>query len=167
MSILVVLRGDSGSGKSTLARALQPELGGVWIEQDYFRRTVLGETGNYSLLSVELVQQSAALALRHGRTVIMDGMFNPRKYSNAFIALRDAHAGPSLFYAYDLSLAETLRRHATRPDKTNDFGEKAMRGWYRGWNPLQGISEERITVSEDLAATVARILRDIRGRDGV
>lgn len=164
--MLIVLRGDSGSGKSTVARALQRELGGVWIEQDYFRRTVLGEIGNYSPLSVELVQQSAALALRHGRTVIMDGMFNPRKYSMAFNALRDAHDGPSLFYAYDLTLDETLRRHATRPDKSIDFGEKAMRGWYRGWDPLQGIGEERITASEDLGATVARILRDIRGRDG-
>ena len=166
MSLLIVLRGDSGSGKSTLARALQWELGGVWIEQDYFRRTVLGETGNYSPLSVELVQQSAALALRHGRTVIMDGMFNPRKYSSALSALRDAHAGPSLFYAYDLTLDETLRRHGTRPNKTSDFGEKAMRGWYRGWDPLEGIGEARITASEDLVATVARILRNIRSRDG-
>lgn len=163
MSTLIVLRGNSGSGKSTVARALQRELGAVWIEQDYFRRTVLGESGNYSPLSVELVEQSAALALRDGRTVIMDGMFNPRKYSDTLARLRDGHSGRSLFYAWDLSLEETLRRHAMRPDKQSDFGEKQMRSWYHGWNPLQGIAEERITAVESVAAAVARIARDARG----
>ncbi|WP_139244161.1 AAA family ATPase [Arthrobacter alpinus] len=43
MSLLIVVRGNSGSGKSSVARALQQELSGVWIEQDYFRRTVLGK----------------------------------------------------------------------------------------------------------------------------
>ncbi|AIY01463.1 hypothetical protein ART_1864 [Arthrobacter sp. PAMC 25486] len=163
MSVLVVLRGNSGSGKSTVARALQQELGAVWIEQDYFRRTVLGETGNYPPLSVELIEQSAALALRHGRTVIMEGMFNPRSYSGCFCRLRDGHTGRSLFYAWELSLDETLRRHATRPDKRSDFGEKQMRSWYHGWDPLEGISEQRITAPEGLEATVARILADVRG----
>lgn len=163
MPLLIVLRGNSGSGKSTLARALQQELAGVWIEQDYFRRTVLGERGNYSPLSVELVQQSAALSLLHGRTVIMDGMFNARKYGGCFDTLRDGHSGRSLFYAYDLTLEETLRRHATRPDKHADFGEKQMRGWYHGWDPLEGIDEGRITASEGLEATVARVLEDVRG----
>lgn len=160
--MLIVLRGNSGSGKSTLARALQNELGAVWIEQDYFRRTVLGETGNYSPLSVELLEQSAALALRHGRTVIMEGMFNPRKYSGCLNRLRDGHPGRSLFYAYDLTLEETLRRHATRPGKQADFGEKAMRGWYHGWDPLEGITEQPIAADESLKATVARILGDVR-----
>lgn len=162
MGALVVLRGNSGSGKSTVARALQRELGAAWIEQDYFRRTVLGETGNYSALSVELIEQAAALALAHGRTVIMDGMFNPRNYSAVLARLRDGHPGPTLFYAWDLTLEETLSRHATRPDKQVDFGEKQMRNWYRGWNPLLGIPEHRITSEESAADTVARIVRDVR-----
>ncbi|MBP2413569.1 putative ABC-type ATPase [Arthrobacter stackebrandtii] len=162
MSLLIVLRGNSGSGKSTLALVLQRELGAVWIEQDYFRRTVLGETGNYSPLSVELVEASAALALRHGRTVIVEGMFNASKYSGCFNRLRDGHSGPSLFYAWDLSLEETLRRHATRPHKQAHFGEGAMRGWYHGWDPLQGIEEQRIVADESLEAAAARILADVR-----
>lgn len=163
MSTLIVVRGNSGSGKSTLARALQQELGAVWIEQDYFRRTVLGERGNYSPLTVELIEQSAALALRHGRNVVMDGMFNARKYSDCFTALRTGHPGGSLFYAYDLTLEETLLRHTTRPHKQADFGERQMRSWYRGWDPLDGIAERRITAEESPAGTVERILRDVGG----
>lgn len=162
MSVLIVLRGNSGSGKSTVARALQQELGAVWIEQDYFRRIILGESGNYSALSLELIELSAALALHQGRVVIMEGMFNPRTYSRCFTRLRDGHSGRSLFYAWDLSLAETLRRHATRPDKLAVFGEKAMRSWYHGWDPLEGIQEQRITASESLEATVRRIRADVR-----
>ncbi len=162
MSLLIVVRGNSGSGKSSVARALQQELGGVWIEQDYFRRTVLGESGNYSQLTVELIAQSAALALRHGRTVVADGVFNASIYSEPFKALRAGHSGPSYFYAYDLTLEETLSRHGTRPHKQADFGEKAMRGWYHGWDPLDGIDQERITAEATLAETVARILNDVR-----
>lgn len=163
MGTLIVLRGNSGSGKSTVARALQRELGAAWVEQDYLRRTLLGESGNYSPLSVELVEQSAALILHHGRTVVMEGMFNPKNYSEILVRLRDGHSGRSLFYAWDLSLAETLRRHTTRPDKQADFGEKQMRSWYLGWNPLVGITEQRITAQESVEATVARIVRDVRG----
>lgn len=163
MSLLIVLRGNSGSGKSTLARALQRELGAAWIEQDYFRRILLGETGNYSPLTVELIEQSTALALSHGRTVIAEGMFNASKYSASFTALRRGHSGRSLFYAYDLTLEETLRRHSTRPHKQADFGEKAMRGWYHGWNPLYGIEEQRISAQESLEETLARVLKDVRG----
>lgn len=163
MSLLIVVRGNSGSGKSTVARALQKEFSGVWIEQDNFRRTILGETGNYSPLAAVLIEQSAALALRHGRTVVADGMFNAGKYSESFQRLQAGHDGASHFYAYDLTLEETLRRHATRTQKQADFGEKQMRGWYHGWDPLHGIEEQRITASEDVATTVARILRDVRG----
>ncbi|MFQ4149183.1 AAA family ATPase [Arthrobacter sp. LAPM80] len=162
MSILIVLRGNSGSGKSAVARVLQRELAGVWIEQDNFRRTILGETGNYSPLTIELIEQTAALALRHGRTVIAEGMFNAKTHSGCFNSLRAGHQGRSVFYAWDLSLDETLRRHATRPHKQADFGEHAMRGWYRGWDPLQGIDEQRITAKESLEETVERILRDVR-----
>ena len=162
MSLLIVLRGNSGSGKSTLAQALQRELGAVWIEQDYFRRTVLGEVGNYSPLTIELIEQTVALTLSHDRTVIADGMFNARKYSASFNTLRGAHAGHSLFYAYDLTLADTLRRHATRPRKQASFGEQDMRGWYQGWDPLNGIEEQRISAHESLGEAMARILDDVR-----
>lgn len=161
MSVLIVLRGSSGSGKSTVARALQKDLGGVWIEQDYFRRTILGERGNYSPLSVELIAQSAALALRHGRTVIADGVFNASIYSETFAALGAGHSGLSLFYAYDLTLEETLHRHTTRPQKQADFDEHSMRGWYHGWDPLHGITERRITAEASCEETVARILQDV------
>lgn len=162
MSTLIVLRGNSGSGKSTVAQALQKELSGAWIEQDYFRRTVLGETGNYSQLSVDLIERTAALVLASGRTLILEGMLNSSMYSRPLRALRDGNPGPNLFYAYELTLEETLRRHATRPHKAADFGERQMRGWFHGWDPLDGIPEQRITAAETADQTLARILTDAR-----
>ncbi|WP_125609686.1 AAA family ATPase [Specibacter cremeus] len=161
MGALIVLRGNSGSGKSTVARALARELGAVWVEQDYFRRVVLGETGNYTPLSIELIEHTAALALAAGRTVVMDGIFNAGTYSETFRRLRDGHDGASLFYAYDLTFEQTLARHQTRAHKVADFGEHDMRGWFHGWNPLDGIPETRITVEESLEDTLRRVLADL------
>lgn len=180
MGALIVVRGNSGSGKSTLARTLRMQLAGVrtelpaagaelpavWIEQDYFRRVVLGESGNYSALSVELIEQSASLALAAGRTVILDGIFNAARYSATFRRLRTCHDGPDLFYAYDLSLDETLHRHGSRPHKAAEFGAEQMRGWYRGWDPLEGIEEERIGAAETLQQTAARVLADLKRAAG-
>ena len=160
MSTLIVLRGNSRSGKSTLARPLQHELGAVWIEQDYFRRIVLGESGNYTPLSVQLIEQTAALTLAAGRTVVLDGIFNAAKYSDSLARLRDGHDGVSLFYAYDLTFEETLRRHVTRAHKAADFGADQMRGWYHGWNPLEGIAEQRITAGESAEQALRRIVAD-------
>ncbi|WP_427018760.1 AAA family ATPase [Pseudarthrobacter sp. P1] len=163
MAALIVLRGNSGSGKSTVATILRPLVDGAWIEQDHFRRVILGEAGAYSPLSVDLIEQAAAVCLAGGRTVILDGIFNAAKYSASLGRLRDGHPGPSLFYAFDLSFEETLRRHGQRPGKSSDFGEEEMRGWFNGWDPLEGILEQRITAAESAEGIAQRILADLRG----
>ncbi|MER5321671.1 DUF4162 domain-containing protein [Streptosporangium roseum] len=45
-------------------------------------------------------------------------------------ALRRDHPGPSFCFYLDIHLAETLRRHATRPQRSQFSGEQ-MRQWYR------------------------------------
>lgn len=162
VAALIVLRGNSGSGKSTVATMLRPLVDGAWIEQDHFRRVVLGEAGTYTPLSVGLIEHAAEFCLAAGKTVIMDGIFNAAKYSAALRRLRGGHSGPSLFYAFDLSFEETLRRHGQRPGKSSDFGEEEMRGWFHGWDPLEGIDEHRIAPEESAEDIIARILADLR-----
>jgi len=56
-------------------------------------------------------------------------------------ALRRAHRGQTFFYYLDVSLAETLRQHATRP-QASQFSADDMRGWYRPGD-LLGFDGER------------------------
>ena len=61
------------------------------------------------------------------------------------------------FYAFDLTFAETVRRHATRP-KAGDFSAEEMAAWYHGWQPLDFVAEHRITAAEPPEEVVERIL---------
>lgn len=72
-SRLIVLRGNSGSGKSAVAQALRGSLNEetAWIEQDYFRRIVLGEKERPGAANTELLDIAARFCLDRGFTVIL------------------------------------------------------------------------------------------------
>jgi len=56
--------------------------------------------------------------------------------------LRRAHRGPTLAFYLDIPLAETLHRHAQRPQATQ-FSADDMRGWYRQHDVL-GFPDEHV-----------------------
>ncbi len=126
------------------------------FSQDYFRRVVYNEREQESLAHADLIEVAAAHALGAGHNVVLDGIFNSTRYSPMLERVRSA-TEDSRFYAFDLSLEETLRRHRSRL-KAVDFTAEEMAGWYHGWQPLQFVSEHRIDASESVAATVERIL---------
>ncbi|MBC7596151.1 MAG: kinase [Kineosporiaceae bacterium] len=158
--MLIVVRGNSGSGKSTVAAQLQERLPGktVFLSQDYFRRVIYNEHEQESLAHADLIEVAATHALRAGHNVVLDGIFNATRYSPMLERVRSA-TEESRFYAFDLSLEETLRRHRSR-SKAGDFTAEEISGWYHGWQPLQFVSEHRIDASESVTATVQRILED-------
>lgn len=57
-------------------------------------------------------------------------------------ALGRAHRGRTFVYYLDVSLAETLRRHATRP-QASEFSADDMRGWYQPAD-LLGVDGEHV-----------------------
>ncbi|MBX9470758.1 hypothetical protein [Microcella sp.] len=61
------------------------------------------------------------------------------------------------FFAFDLTLEETLRRHRHRPQAL-EFGEDKIRDWYHGWQPLDFVAEHRITADETAEQSVERVL---------
>lgn len=61
------------------------------------------------------------------------------------------------FYAFDLPVAETARRHAMHP-KAARFTAQEMALWYHNWQPLAFVDEHRITAAESPEEIVARIL---------
>lgn len=165
--MLVVLRGNSGSGKSTVARLLQERLRETGptavLAQDVLRRHVYREREQEGLAHAELLVVAAGHCLEAGHHVIIEGILNARRYGPYLerVDVRAEVAGVEpddrRWYAFDLSLEETLRRHAGRPQAA-EFGEDSLRRWYHGWNPLTSVTERRIGPEETAEEVVDRIL---------
>lgn len=155
---LVVIRGNSGSGKSTIARRLRHEYGRgcALVEQDYLRRIVLRERDLPGGNAAALIEQTVRFALDHGYHAVLEGILLRDRYGPMLTALRKAHLGRTSVFYLDVSLAETLRRHRTRPQAT-EFTPADMRGWYAPRDLLGVDDEQVIPESSTLDATVARI----------
>jgi len=156
---LVVLRGNSGSGKSTVAAALRQACGpGVaWVSQDLIRRIILKEKDRPGGVNIGLIDQVTRYSLDCGYHVVLDGIFYADHYEPMLAALDRDHLGLSRFYYLDVSLKETFRRHATRPQQA-DFGPDDMRDWYRPRDLLAGIREHVIPETSTLQQTTNLIL---------
>ncbi|MFE9002418.1 hypothetical protein ACFYOY_09795 [Streptomyces sp. NPDC007875] len=74
-------------------------------------------------------------------------------------ALCRDHLGRTHAYYLDVPFAETLRRHATKP-QAHEYGEPEMRDWYRPLDLLPGGGETVIPVASALAETVERVMRN-------
>jgi hypothetical protein len=85
-------------------------------------------------------------ALDHGYDVILEGIMHAERYANVLRALASDHRGTTVFYYFAVSFAESVRRHATRP-QSREFGVDALRGWYRD-RDLLSFANERIVNEE-------------------
>ena len=88
--------------------------------------------------------QTMLIVLDHGQQVVLDGILYADRYEQALARLNRDHLGSSHFYYLDVSLDETLRRHATRPQAT-EFGPDDLRGWYcqRGFHRSTSASSRK------------------------
>jgi predicted kinase len=158
---LIVVRGNSGSGKSTVARALRDAYGrGVaWVSQDLIRRVILGERDQPGAANIALISQVARFSLDHGYHVILDGILYADRYEAMLAELARDHVGRSCFYYLDVSMDETIRRHATRPQAA-EFAADDMRGWYRARDLLTRVAEHVVPETSTLQETTALILAE-------
>ncbi len=149
---LIVLRGNSGSGKSSIARAVRHRYGRglALVEQDYLRRTLLRERDLPGGNTPALVAEVVAFALDAGHHVLCEGILYADLYGDTLRRLRRAHRGTTDIYYFDIPLAETLRRHAGRPQAA-EFGPTEVRSWYRPHDVL-GVPGERV-LKEDAEFT--------------
>jgi thymidylate kinase len=131
MSKLIVIRGNSGSGKTTLAlKLLQLLPNSALIEQDYFiKYTTVSKTSEQEAARRARIFSAVKNTLADNEIVILEGVFDSRRYKDYFTDLLHYHPANNFFYYIDLAFEETLRRHNTR-DKRNQFGAEAMTGWY-------------------------------------
>lgn len=158
---LIVVRGNSGSGKSAVAKALRDTYGSgvAWVAQDLIRRTILAEKDIPGGANIGLIDQIARYALDHSYHVILDGIFYADRYECMLAALKQDHLGHSHFYYLDVSMDETIRRHATRPQAA-EFGSDLMRDWYRQRDLLTAIREHVIPETNTLQEATDLILAE-------
>lgn len=157
---LIVVRGNSGAGKSTVAAGLRAACGRglAWVSQDLIRRVILREKDRPGAVNIGLIDQVVRYCLDHGYHVVLDGILRADAYEQMLAGLKLDHLGITRFYYLDVTLDETLRRHATRPQAT--FGADDMRGWYRPHDLLTTVGERVIPETSTLHETVDLILTD-------
>lgn len=157
---LVVLRGNSGSGKSATAQALRAASAHkiALVEQDYFRRFVLKEKDTADGDNIALIEQVTEFALTRDYHVILEGILSFARYGQTLNRLRERCPNSS-FYYFDISLEETLRRHATKPN-AHEFGETELRAWYRLDDRTGYPGERIISESSSLSETVSQIMAE-------
>jgi predicted kinase len=159
---LIVIRGNSGSGKSSVAREVRRRYGRgcALIEQDYLRRILLREhdAGATGGVAPKLIGATARLALEGGYHVVMEGILHSVRYGRMLHELIATHPGSTHVYYLDVSFAETLRRHATRP-LAADVTPEQMREWFSPGDALGVRGEHVIAESSALDQTVDYILR--------
>ena len=167
MASLILLRGNSGSGKTSLAKLLQTRLGAntMRLSHDMVRMEILhvwGREGSERSLPlmISLLQYGRA----HCETVVLEGILPMSDYRPLFEEAQRLYGGRIFAYYYDLSFEETLRRHATKPNR-NGFGESDMRRWWRASDFIGFLPETLLTAEVSLAEAAARVLRDM-GKEG-
>ena len=146
---MFIIRGNSGSGKTAVAKRLREEFEGkvALISQDTLRREILMEKdhlGNKDVIG--LIEQTAVYCLNHGYTVIIEGILATQKYLEVLLKIIEAANCPVRVFYLEVSLEESIKRHATKP-VASEFGEDKLREWYKPKHYL-GVPGE-IIVKED------------------
>ena len=158
MRKLIILRGNSGSGKSTIAKELQNRLGQntMIISQDEIRRNMLNVKDGEDTPALPLMKELLIYGSRHSEFVILEGIMNREWYKPLFELAIQLYDAEVYAYYFDLTFEETLKRHLTRP-KCQEFGEEAMRRWWREKDFSDVLNESRITSERDVESIVMDI----------
>ena len=98
-------------------------------------------------------------ALARDYHVILEGILHFPRYGRMLTRLR-ARCPSAYFYYFEVSLQETLRRHATKPN-AHEFGETELRAWYRPDDRTGFPGERVISESSSLRETVSRIMAEV------
>ncbi|HUO55871.1 MAG TPA: zeta toxin family protein [Candidatus Paceibacterota bacterium] len=161
-SKLIVIRGNSGSGKGTVARKIREasDRNIAIVEQDYLRRFVLKEKEKGGANNIDLIFQTVTFALSREYDVILEGILNFSRYGEILKNLEQS-CPDNHFYYLDVSLEESLRRHATKPN-AHEFGEKEMTEWYKPLD-LTGFASEVVIPETSAILETVQLIREQTG----
>ena len=106
--------------------------------------------------ALPLMKELLIYGSRHSEFVILEGIMNREWYKPLFELAIQLYDAEVYAYYFDLTFEETLKRHLTRP-KCQEFGEEAMRRWWREKDFSDVLNESRITSERDVESIVMDI----------
>lgn len=164
MRKLIILRGNSGSGKTTIAKELQNRFGAntMCISQDVIRRDILKVKDGENTLALPLMKELLLYGNRNSEIVILEGIMYADWYQPLFELAVQLYGTEIYAYYFDLPFEETLKRHQTKPN-CHEFGEEAMRRWWREKDFSDVLKEVCITEEKDRERIVADICDTVLG----
>lgn len=159
MRKLIILRGNSGSGKTTVAKELQNRFGSntMLISQDVIRRDMLKVKDGENTQALPLMKELLIYGSNHSDVVILEGIMYADWYKPLFELAVKLYGTEVYAYYFDLTFEETLKRHQTKPN-CHEFGEEAMRRWWREKDFSDVLHEFTITDEEDMESIVTEIV---------
>lgn len=162
MPKLIILRGNSGSGKTTVAKELQKRFGRntMLISQDVVRRDMLNVKDGEKTEALPLMQELLSYGRAHSDIVILEGIMYADWYEPLFRQAARLYGADVYAYYFDLPFEETLRRHQTKPN-CGEFGEEAMRRWWREKDFSPVLKEKSITSEKELQDIVGEICGEV------
>lgn len=158
MAKLIILRGNSGSGKTTIAKELQKSFGRntMLISQDVVRRDILRVKDGENTEALPLMKELLTYGRNHCEIVILEGIMYADWYKPLFELAVQLYGTYIFAYYFDLPFEETLKRHQTKPN-CNEFGEEAMRRWWRDKDFSDVLSERVITSEKGIQSIIDEI----------
>lgn len=161
-SKLIIVRGNSGSGKTSTAKLLQQTLGPrtMLVSQDVVRREMLCVKDTADNPVIQLIYELCKYGQSIGYTVILEGILDTKKYGDMLRTLVADFDGNVHAYYFNISIEESLRRHAAKPN-AHEFGEAEMRKWWKDQDRLGVRGERDIDEALSQAEAVALIRSDI------
>ena len=155
---LIVLRGNSGSGKTTIAKELQKRFGNnaMLISQDVIRRDMLNVKDGENTLALPLMKELLVYGHGHSDIVILEGIMIADWYKPLFELAIQLYGDEIYAYYFDIPFEETLKRHQTKPN-CHEFGEEAMRRWWREKDFSVLLKEAGITAERNIDDIVEEI----------
>lgn len=159
MRKLIILRGNSGSGKTIIAKELQNRFGSntMLISQDVIRRDMLKVKDGENTQALPLMKELLIYGSNHSNVVILEGIMYADWYKPLFELAVKLYGTEVYAYYFDLTFEETLKRHQTKPN-CHEFGEEAMRRWWREKDFSDVLHEVTITDEEDMESIVTEIV---------
>lgn len=159
MRKLIILRGNSGSGKTTVAKELQYRFGSntMLISQDVIRRDMLKVKDGENTQALPLMKELLIYGSNHSNVVILEGIMYADWYKPLFELAVKLYGTEVYAYYFDLTFEETLKRHQTKPS-CHEFGEEAMRRWWREKDFSDVLHEVTITDEENMESIVTEIV---------
>lgn len=164
MGKLIMIRGNSGSGKSSVAKELQHKFGRntLMISQDVVRREMLWAHDGNNTAAIPLIISLLKYGYENSEITIMEGILKAEWYRPLFEQAVQIFKEENIYaYYYDLTFAETLKRHASR-GKRFDFGEEEMRRWWNEKDYIGFINEKILTEEVTAEEAVKLIMSDVQ-----